>query len=146
MIAGRAGGLRDVPALPVAADDQDGVDARLTRGNRIRVLRDGAQTLPAMFAAIRGAMHFVYLDYYVLEELHCSGTTLSRLLADAGAKGVRVAIIFDALGSEATPEAFFSSLAAAGAQLLRFNPVNPLGARHRWRPNTIAWLSWEGST
>ena len=47
------------------------------------------------------------MEYYTLEDVHAAGTTLGALLARKLAEGVRVAMIYDAVGSDATADAFF---------------------------------------
>ena len=104
-------------------------------GNAVRLLCDGAQTLPAMFAAIRHARRYVHLEYYVFEDVHCGGESLSRLLVERCAAGVQIAIIYDAVGSQHTPPAFLQTLRCAEVRLLSFNPVGAATARRGWSPN-----------
>jgi cardiolipin synthase len=111
------------------------VEAHLLPGNAVQLLRDGAQTFPAMFAAIRGARRYVHLEYYVFEEVHCAGKSLSELLIERCAAGVRIAVIYDAVGSQHTPSTFLETLRRAGVRLLSFNPVGAGVARHGWSPN-----------
>jgi cardiolipin synthase len=98
----------------------------ISSGNKLRVLRDGAETLPAMFHAIRNARRYVHLEYYVLEDVHLRGESLFDLVTAKCRSGVQVAILFDAVGSSSTRSEFFSGLQRHGVQLLAFNPVNPL--------------------
>lgn len=111
------------------------VQAHLLPGNRVGLLCDGDETLPAMFAAIRGARRYVHLEYYVFEDVQCQGESLSRLLVERCAAGVNIAVIYDAVGSGNTPPHFLDTLRRAGVRLLRFAPLNPLGAQRGWRPN-----------
>jgi cardiolipin synthase len=101
-------------------------ESPLYAGNSVRVLEDGKQTFPAMFAAIRGAQHFVYLEYYTLQDVQSDGQKLSDVLAAKSSSGVRVRVIYDAVGSLGTPAAFFARLRAAGVEFVRYNPINPL--------------------
>src|ERR1700744_742180 len=45
------------------AVEQAVAESPLFAGNQVTILRDGEQTFPAMFAAIRAAQHYLYLDY-----------------------------------------------------------------------------------
>jgi cardiolipin synthase A/B len=110
-------------------------DARFIPGNRVDLLLDGEETLPAMFSAIRRARRSVYLEYYVFEEIHCDGESLSELLIGKRNEGVQIAVIYDAVGSEHTAPAFLETLRSAGIRLLPFNPINPLASRCAWSPN-----------
>lgn len=101
-------------------------ESPLYTGNSVRVLQDGAQTFPAMFAAIRGARRFLYLEYYTLQDVQSGGHKLSEVLAAKARAGVHVRVIYDAVGSLGTPPAFFDDLRAAGVLFVRYNPINPL--------------------
>ena len=106
--------------------EQAVAESPLFAGNRVRILRDGAQTFPAMFAAIHGAKHYLYLEYYIFEDVSCNGEQLGDLLVAKAQEGVNIRIIYDGIGSIATPSEFFTRLQNAGIQVLQFNPPNPL--------------------
>ena len=107
------------------AVEQVVAESPLFTGNQVRILRDGAETFPAMFAAIRQATHYVYLEYYIFEDVTCEGESLSDLLVSRSQAGVRIHVIYDGIGSIGTDSAFFDKLQAAGVQLAEFNPPNP---------------------
>jgi cardiolipin synthase len=88
-----------------------------------------------MFTAIRGARRWVYLEYYVFEELRCGDEALSELLIGIRAAAVEVAIIYDAVGSQHTSSKFLGTLERAGIYLLPFDPINPAKVRGGWSPN-----------
>ena len=101
-------------------------ESPLYAGNSVHVLEDGKETFPAMFAAMQGAQHFIYLEYYTLQDVQSGGHKLSDLLAAKSQAGIRVRVLYDAVGSLGTPAAFFSRLRAAGVQFVQYNPINPL--------------------
>jgi cardiolipin synthase len=107
----------------------------LYTGNSTRLLRDGSETFPAMFAAVRSARRSVYLEYYIFEDVAYDGVHISDLLIAKHAEGVEVALIYDAVGSVATDTALFEKLHAGGVRILAFSPVNPLKKRFRWSIN-----------
>src|ERR1700730_16199143 len=109
--------------------------AHLLPGNRVELLCDGDETLPAMFAAMRRARRYVHLEYYVFEDIRCEGETLGELLLERRAAGVQIAVIYDVVGSADTSPVFLETLRRAGVRLLRFGPLNPLVARRGWSPN-----------
>jgi cardiolipin synthase len=109
--------------------------AHFIPGNQVEPLVDGDETLPAMFSAIRRARHYVYLEYYVFEDVHCKDETLSELLIGKRNGGVQIAVIYDAVGSQHTAPTFLETLRSAGIRLLPFNPINPLVSRRGWSPN-----------
>lgn len=108
-------------------------------GNDITPLLWGGQrALTAVFRAIEAARDHVNLEFYILEDVSLTGSpepSLFDLLKQKLRQGVAVTIIYDSLGSADTPAAKFEELRAAGANLLSFNPANPLEARGAWRPN-----------
>ena len=107
----------------------------LYTGNEVRVLKDGAETFPAMFAAIRSARQSVLLEYYIFDNISSDGESLLDVLKARRAEGVEVTVLYDALGSAGTDESFLAALRDAGVQLLAFNPINPLHAHRRWSIN-----------
>lgn len=112
-------------------------DGPLIAGNKVTVLRDGPATFAAMFKAIRGAEHYVDLEYYIFEDVEegDGGQRLGDLLVEKLQQGVQVNIIYDGFGSISTPAAFFERLEQAGANVLKFNPINPAEARTTYSIN-----------
>lgn len=107
----------------------------LVAGNTTRVLRDGPESFGAMFAAIRGAADHVDMEYYILEDVEHEGVRLGDLLVEKLREGVAVNIIYDAFGSLDTPAAFFDGLRQAGAEIVAYNPVDPLAGEAEYDPN-----------
>jgi cardiolipin synthase A/B len=110
------------------AVEQAVAESPLFAGNQVRILRDGEQTFPAMFAAIHGAKRYLFLEYYIFEDVSCNGEQLSDVLIAKAQEGVRIQVIYDGIGSLSTSADFFARLQTAGIQVLQFNPPNPLHA------------------
>ena len=108
-------------------------ESPLYTGNSVRVLQDGAATFPAMFAAMEGSRRFLYLEYYTLQDVESGGRKLSAVLAAKSRAGVRVRVIYDAIGSLGTPATFFTRLEAAGVKFVQYNPIKtaPLSLNDR---------------
>jgi len=106
----------------------------LILGNKVTLLKDGAATYPAMFAAIRGARDHINLETFIFEDDEI-GQQFSDLLLERQAAGVQVNIIYDAVGSLKTPKPFFDRLEEGGITVLQFNPINPLAGKAPWRLN-----------
>jgi len=98
----------------------------LVAGNSTHLLIDGRDTFAAMFAAMRGAKQSINLEYYILEDIESNGRHLSDLLTAKRQQRVAVNILYDSYGSKATPPEFLRRLREAGAQLVEFNPLNPV--------------------
>ena len=110
-------------------------ESPLVVGNRTRILRNGAATFRAMFAAISGARDHVNLEYFIVEDVESDGKRLGNLLLAKRAQGVQVNVIYDSYGSNATPTAFFDRLKAGGINVVEFNPPNPLASNTEFAPD-----------
>ena len=109
-------------------------DSPLLLGNKVTLLQDGAQTYPAMFAAIRAARDHIDLESYIIEDDEV-GRQFAELLLERQASGVQVNLIYDSIGGINTPKAFFERLRQAGILVLEFNPVNPFESTAPWLIN-----------
>ena len=108
-------------------------------GNDVALLYGGLRAFTALFRAIEAARDHVNLEFYIFQDVDLPGSagpSLFELLREKLRQGVVVTVIYDSIGSSDTPAEALEALRAAGANLLSFNPVNPLEARGgRWRPN-----------
>lgn len=102
--------------------------APLIVGNATRLLVDGPETYRAMFEAIASARRHVHLETYILEDDE-TGRRLAELLLERQRQGVRVSVLYDAIGAIGTPEAYFDRLREGGVEVCAFNPVNPRAGR-----------------
>ena len=109
-------------------------DSPLLLGNKLKLLQDGAETYPAMFAAIRSARDHINLESYIIEDDEI-GRQFADLLLERQARGVQVNVIYDSIGGIGTPKAFFDRLRAGGIAVLEFNPVNPFAGMPPWLIN-----------
>ena len=139
-------GCGSLPAVPSGPEDalkrqallMEALDgAPLLAGNNIDILRDGAETFPAMFRTIAGARDHVNLEFYILQDVHAPGVadSLFTLLAAKLREGVAVTMLYDSFGSNATPREAWEELRRLGANVQEFNPLDPRRARRGWLPN-----------
>ncbi len=98
----------------------------LSLGNRVTLLEDGAETYSAMLAAIAAARHHIHLETYIFEA-DDTGKQFAQALVARAKAGVKVRVIYDAVGSIRTPREFFKAMADGGVELLEFNPVSAEG-------------------
>jgi len=70
----------------------------MTGGNDARLLINGAATFEAIFAAIDSASDYVLVQFYILRDDNL-GRTLLTHLQRARARGVRVYVLYDEVGS-----------------------------------------------
>jgi cardiolipin synthase len=99
-------------------------------GDHIRLLRDGAEAIPAMMKAIRAARREVVLEMYWLDS-SVVGTAVVKALAERARAGVAVYVLYDAIGSLGADRSLYVDLLAAGAQVLEYNPIAPWRRRFR---------------
>lgn len=111
------GAMQDIGAPP------------LLTGNAVELLIDGPSTYRAMFAAIDQAREFVFVESFIFEDAVEGQHRLSDVLAAASKRGVRIRVLYDAVGSLGTKKEFTDGLASAGIQMCVFNPLNPLDKR-----------------
>jgi len=104
-------------------------------GNAVTLLDNGRDAIACMFDAIAAARTHLHLEYYVFDDVHLAGRSLMALLFAAIARGVQVAVIYDSVGSLATPDAVLERLEKAGAKVLEFRPINPLRRHFAWHLN-----------
>jgi cardiolipin synthase len=99
----------------------------LVAGNKVRLLRNGAETFPAWLAAIEGARERVSLEMYIFNDDRI-GRRFADALARAVARGVHVRVLYDYVGCRDTPAAFFQRMRAAGVHVIAYH-------KYRfWRP------------
>jgi cardiolipin synthase A/B len=106
------------------------VAERFVDKNRVELLLDGREAFPAMLAAIRAARRLILLEMYWFDS-DAVGRTFAQALSEAAARGVKVAVIYDAIGSIGADPAMFDEMQAAGVAVLEYNPVAPWKRRFR---------------
>jgi cardiolipin synthase len=118
----------------LAAVEELATGKPLIAGNKVTLLYDGPQTMASMMQAIADAKDHVNLETYIFDQ-DAVGQQFAELLMARRQAGVQVHIIYDAVGTIGTPQAFFDRMRAAGIHLVAFNPVNPLKLVGPWTPN-----------
>ncbi len=108
--------------------------ARLSGGNRVRLLIDGPETFAAWLDAIGAATRFVDLENYILQSDATGARFVDALLA-AAARGVKCRVVYDWLGClTRTKASLWASLRRGGVEVCRYNPLqltNPMHAISR---------------
>lgn len=95
--------------------------AALTMGNRVQFFSHGAELFADLFRAIDQSREFICLEFYIVRADRL-GQALSQRLTAAAARGVRVCLIYDYIGSFDTPALFFRNLELGGVVCCPFNP------------------------
>lgn len=99
-------------------------------GCEVVVLRDGEATYPAMLAAIAGAQQSISLETYILAA-DATGDRFKAALIERARAGVKVRIIYDAVGSFGLPGSWVDGLREAGCEVIDFNPIAPWRRKFR---------------
>lgn len=97
-------------------------------GNRLRLLENGEEFFPAVFAAIESARHEVLLETFILFEDKV-GLALHAVLLSAARRGVRIDVTIDGFGSPTLSSNFVQTLKDAGVRLHVFDPPPRLSRR-----------------
>jgi cardiolipin synthase len=112
---------------------QPAVSGRWIEGNDIRLLENGEEFFPRVFACIAMAQREVVLETFILFEDKV-GLQLHEALVAAANRGVQVDVTIDGWGSPDLSPRFLGSLAEAGVRVHVFDPgPRPFG----WRPNAL---------
>ncbi|TDR76709.1 phospholipase D-like domain-containing protein [Paludibacterium purpuratum] len=111
--------------------------APLTGGNQVELLFDSEQNFPAWLSAVDGATESILIEMYLFSD-DAFGRRMRAALIDKARAGVRVCLLYDALGCwREHLWGFFKPLRQAGAEVRAYNPINPLrglallGRNHR---------------
>lgn len=121
---------RPAPAAPTAAGSVDELklaiertaSARAIAGNTLQHHPDSPAALEAMLALITGAEHWVHLENYIIRDDR-TGRRFGDALAERARAGVRVRVLYDALGSFGTGFRYWRALRHAGAEVRAFHPI-----------------------
>jgi cardiolipin synthase len=122
----------DLKLLAVLEEQATGVP--LIAGNKVTLLFDGPATMREMMAAARAATSSINLETYIFDQ-DPIGLQFAGLLIEKRRQGVVVNVMYDAVGTLGTPQAFYDRMTAAGINMLAFNPVNPAQRPGKWELN-----------
>jgi len=92
------------------------------RGNRVTLLKSGAEYFPAVEAAIDAARAEVRFETYIYVDDEV-GVRIAAALKRAAARGVHVSVMLDAFGSRTLPAPFIADLEASGVRVRLFRPA-----------------------
>jgi cardiolipin synthase len=98
--------------------------------DRVRLLRDGIQAFPAMLDAIAKAEREILLEMYWVGA-DAVGERFRDALAARARAGVRVCVVYDAVGSLSITPAWWQPLFAAGGRAVEYHSISPLDPRFR---------------
>jgi cardiolipin synthase len=115
-------------------------DAPLVRGNSANLLVDGPVAFDAWLAAIARAEQWIHLENYIVRD-DATGRRFRDALVERAEQGIKVRVLYDALGCWATPARFWKPFADAGAESRAFAPMSlrdPLNLLRRDHRKVVA--------
>ncbi|HTH80644.1 MAG TPA: phospholipase D-like domain-containing protein, partial [Ramlibacter sp.] len=101
------------------------MNTKWIEGNDIRLLENGEQFFPRVFACIANAKREVVLETFILFEDKV-GLQLHEALLAAARRGVQIDVTIDGFGSPDLSERFIDSLTEAGVRMHVFDPGSRL--------------------
>jgi cardiolipin synthase len=102
---------------------------RVTHGNELRLLRNGAEAFPSMLEAIEGARHRIDLETYIFNS-DDTGWRFAEALSRKAQTGVEVNVMRDGIGCVDTDPTLFEAMEWRGVRQLEYHPPRPW--RDRW--------------
>ncbi|MGC8713447.1 MAG: phospholipase D-like domain-containing protein [Leptodesmis sp.] len=97
-------------------------------GNCATLLIDGPETFKAMLQAIADARTYILLQTYIIHDDE-TGQVFQQALIKKAQQGVRIHLLYDEIGCQKTPKAYFAGLRQAGVQVSAFHTTKGRGNR-----------------
>ena len=105
-------------------------EVAFTSNNSIQLLCDGEQTFGAMLQAIAQAQDYILLQTYILKDDQI-GTQFQQALIQRARHGVRVYLLYDAIGSHELSQHYLRQMRDNGIHVAAFRSTR--GWRHRFQ-------------
>lgn len=99
---------------------------RAEQGNSVKLLVGGDNTFRAVERAIQSARHHIHIEMYQIEP-DAVGRGFVEDLARKARQGVRVRLVYDAIGSINLPPTFFDELREAGGEVHAYHAFRTVG-------------------
>ncbi len=97
-------------------------------GNAVTLYSDTADALAALMTDIERAQHHVHLEFFIFRSDQ-TGLRVLDLLTQKAKQGVKVRLLYDAMGSVQLRQRSLAPLREAGGRAFAFLPLNPLRSR-----------------
>jgi cardiolipin synthase len=110
------------PADELALAIERTASARAIAGNTLQQHPDSPAAIEAILAVIAAAQDWIHFENYIIRSDR-TGRMIADALADRSRAGVRVRVLYDALGSFGTGPRFWRALRRAGVEVRPFHPI-----------------------
>jgi len=94
-------------------------------GNKVDLLIDGPDAYGAMLELIADAARWIHFENYIIRN-DAAGRRFADALMERSRAGVRVRVLYDAIGSLYTSRGLWRDLRRAGVEVRGFHPIRPL--------------------
>ena len=92
-------------------------DMPVVSGNDLELLIDGEKTFDAIFGAIAAAQKYVLVQSYIINDDKIGGR-LRDTLIERAQNGVKVRLIYDAVGCAKLPKSYLAALSQGGVEVM----------------------------
>lgn len=96
--------------------------AELMMHNKVEILIDGDEKFSALKQDLKQAKCYIHMQYFILKDDEI-GTEIADLLVDAAHRGVKVRVLYDAVGSWKLGRKYIKRLTDAGVMCRSFMPM-----------------------
>jgi cardiolipin synthase len=134
----------DAAEQTVASAINRAAGGRPIPGNQVDLLIDGPCAYDAMLDVITGATRWIHFENYIIRD-DAAGRRFADLLARRARDGVHVRVLYDGLGSLATPRAYWRALREAGVEVRPFRPLSPIDLVSNFSRNHRKLVVGDGS-
>lgn len=101
----------------------------VSHGNKVSIVTSGDNAFETLLNLIYQSKEFILLEYYIFKDDEC-GKIIAETLIEKVRQGVKVFLIYDAIGCRGVNSDFFKDLETKGIEIVAFNPLklftNPL--------------------
>lgn len=105
---------------------RDWADFPLYKNTGTKYYKCGEDMFPDMLKALKSAEHFIFLEYFIIEEGYMFQSVID-ILEEKIKNGVEVRLIYDDVGCISTlPPKYYKKLQEKGIRCAAFNPFRPI--------------------
>ena len=102
--------------------------SKITNNNNVKLLLNGDETFAAIKEALSHPRHRINLEYFIFSDDEI-GRSIKEILSERSKAGVKVRVIFDAIGSWKLGRNFISELRNSGVNVHVFMPLKLFNLR-----------------
>ncbi len=103
-----------------------------TRGNHVKLLRDGKATYDSMVEAISRAESYIYMQFFIVKD-DVSGRRIRDALIEKARSGVRVLFLYDEIGCFKLPGSYLDRMRKEAIEVSGFRTTQ--GSNNRFQIN-----------